>query len=147
TLSFFISSAAAFNLPGEQADGVYLASIDASGNEVHDLVAPATAHRNAAPFPKTRNNEITARQISARDLPGFTFCGCDFKLNRGDTDAANNDLKIQIGKAKHIEPNSTYYSIRGSVVAFACNEDGSSLQKVWADIITQANVKITADCG
>ncbi|KAH8686632.1 hypothetical protein GQ44DRAFT_833252 [Phaeosphaeriaceae sp. PMI808] len=70
-------------------------------------------------------------------LDDTTICG--FDLSPSNTDAAVADLKVQLGDNGHwIDPGLLYYSIRGGVVAFVCNEDGNAPLKAWTDIVTQA---------
>jgi hypothetical protein len=132
-LSLLASSVTAFFIPRGQADGAYSVHLDSRGNEIHARLpnAPEVSVREASP--------LVARAVS-------TYCGCGIGLNTGDTDAANANLAHQLGRGSDIGAHLSFYSIRGGVVAFACNLSGGT--KLFAgDAIGQNNAQITASCG
>jgi hypothetical protein len=143
TVPFLLSAVTAFTFPNNQADGVYHASIDARGNEIHRLVAPVTERGD------TLVSELNMRDdhLSKRSV-GDTWCGCGFGVDHQNTDDAVADLKNQLGDdGQYLLGAQAYYSVRGSVVAFACNLDADATLLVWTDIITQSAGQITSACG
>lgn len=139
----FLSGASAFALPSNPIDGIYQVRRSANGAEVHSSLSPAPIQRRTSP------SIPASHQLAKReDSWGNTYCGCGFDLNHADTDAAVADLKAQLtADGKYIEPGLSYYSIRGGVVAFACNLDHQAILHVWEDVITQAAGQITNACG
>jgi len=135
-----LSTASAFVLPANQADGLYQVRRSASGAEIHESVQWAPLHR------RTTTSSGEKHQLAKRDDMG-TYCGCDNDLSHDDTDAAVADLKAQLGDGSYIDPSLATYSVRGSVVAFVCNNDGNAPLKAWADIVTQAALQVTNACG
>lgn len=136
--------------PLDAVNGVYKAYFDEQGREVHELVAlpngeaPSSKHVNKWITNKTGYKDaiatanVTAIKKGHRqslekrwhdsEPYGFgvgilnTECGCGFYMDHGDCDAAVNDLKAQSDRAGGgtISIGNAWYSIRGSVVAFAC---------------------------
>ena len=148
TLAFSLlaSSVTAFVIPQGQADGAYSVHLDSRGNEIHarlpDVAEPNEIHARLPNAP-----EVTVREASpivARAL--LTYCGCGINLNHGNTDAANADLVNQLGSGRNIGPHLSFYSIRGGVVAFACNLSDKSVGFSGYQI-GQTNPLITSSCG
>ncbi|KAF4217646.1 hypothetical protein CNMCM8980_005733 [Aspergillus fumigatiaffinis] len=70
-----------------------------------------------------------------------------FTRNHGDCDRAVQNLKNQFGGGTvRIGPNLAWYSISGSVVAFACNKVAAQAE-ASADRLTRALQGITERCG
>lgn len=138
-----LSGTSAFVLPDNPIDGIYQVRRSASGAEVHSSLGLAPMQ------PSTSPSISSGHQLAKRDDPwGSTWCGCGFGLDHDDTDAAVADLKSQLTKdGKYIEPGLAYYSVRGGVVAYACNLDSNAYLHVWEDIVTQAAGQITGACG
>ncbi|KAJ6438125.1 hypothetical protein O9K51_08714 [Purpureocillium lavendulum] len=59
-----------------------------------------------------------------------TWCGCNIRIDGGDARAAINDIKKQFGKGR-LWSSKSIYSIKGSVVAFACKF--ASADQIWTD--------------
>ncbi|KAL6812859.1 hypothetical protein GGI42DRAFT_349017 [Trichoderma sp. SZMC 28013] len=131
--------AQAFTIPSGTPDGVYAVSTSENGATVHTKISsPSKSERDQA--------HVAPRAIEPRDQG--IYCGCGFNLDPGNCDAAVADLKTQLPGA-HIYEGTSYYSIRGNVVAFVCVpyvDPG-----VWTDISPdqygQALATITAKCG
>ncbi|GME37248.1 uncharacterized protein LTHEOB_4493 [Neofusicoccum parvum] len=145
-----ISAAAAFVLPEGLSDGYYRASIDERGYEIHELLsAPGVEHMDPtivaqmAPTTENETYEISAKLHKRADN---VWCGCGFGLNNADCDAAVADMKNQVSGGVHIQAHLSYYSIRGSVVFFACNGGDGQL---FMDSPTVAYIatQITNSCG
>lgn len=132
-LPLLLSSVTAFVIPKGQPDGVYLARVDGSGNEIHERLSDAP--------------EISAREANPLERRAAqAWCGCGIILNNGDTDVANRNLANRLQRGTNIGAHQSLYSVAGSAVAFACNYSGGS--KVFSgDVIGQNNAKITAACG
>lgn len=67
-------------------------------------------------------------------------------MNHGDCDAAVNDLKSQTYANPAIEGPWSYYSIRGSVIAFIC-WDYTGVTNFRADAVGLAASIATDTCG
>lgn len=84
-----------------------------------------------------------------------TWCGCGFDMNHDNCDAAVADLIEQTGHGDGVSCNfmDNYYSIRGDVVAFACNDHLGSIETAsgkfqWTDWqLTTSYAAITKLCG
>ena len=98
----------AYTLPPNLENGIYSVHLDSRGREIHKRVAVGDAAVNA-----------TGSLLLPRVLPAEVFCGCQYNLNPSDCDAAVSALKNQVPNPTTI--TSSYYSISGSVVVFACN--------------------------
>jgi hypothetical protein len=147
-IPFLVSAVTAFTLPGDQADGVYLASLDARGKEVHTLTARDTERRDAAPSLDSFSTELAARDGKLSKRSGYSYCGCGFTLDHGNTDDALADLRGQMGPGgKIIDAGQVVYSVRGSVVVFACNRNGNAGLKIWNYNVQDSASQITNDCG
>ncbi|KAK5995405.1 hypothetical protein PT974_03809 [Cladobotryum mycophilum] len=111
--------------------------IDDHGQEVHEPYNPALGRQSNATALALYGN-AKMRSLSDRSTIGkrlldssdygfdkgilYSWCGCGYTLNHGDTDAVVRDLKNQVGNGVDISWLIAYYSIRGRVVAFACND-------------------------
>ncbi|KAF2129192.1 hypothetical protein P153DRAFT_404235 [Dothidotthia symphoricarpi CBS 119687] len=127
--------AASYVIPNDTKDGVYATYTDDSGNEVHELIGKGVEVQSAESTIEARDNRTWQ-----------TWCGCGIGLDHGNTDAAVQDLKNQIGPNQINQNNVNYYSIRGNVVAFSC------IQEAWfttseASYLTNAFAEITSRCG
>ena len=132
-----LSTASAYAIPANQPDGIYEVRRSPSGEEIHTALNLPSERRTSA-------NPLAKRAFAF----GHTHCGCGIKLNTGDTDAAVADLENQLGKAGYlIDASMSYYSIRGGVVAFVCNDEGNAALKASSDIVGQALAQITKSCG
>ncbi|KAL6808686.1 hypothetical protein J3E69DRAFT_378303 [Trichoderma sp. SZMC 28015] len=131
--------ARAFTIPSGTPDGVYAISTGEDGTTVHTKISsPSNIKYDLA--------SVAPRALEPRDQG--IYCGCGFNLDPSNCDAAVADLKTQLPGA-HIYEGTSYYSIRGNVVAFVCvpyTDPG-----VWTDISPdqygQALATITAHCG
>ena len=111
-LPLLASAVSGFRLPAKRVEGVYRAYYDVSGNEVHERVADTAGEAANA-------SVLSADLLGKRDTR--IFCGCGFNMDTGDCDAAVADLENQFGNLNFVPPQQSFYSIRGSVVAFLCN--------------------------
>ncbi|KAH8883328.1 hypothetical protein GQ53DRAFT_430442 [Thozetella sp. PMI_491] len=142
----------AFKVPEGATDGFHMAYYDEDGQEVHlrnpdqtTVDAHPLAARTPPVVPKPERNLL----LAARDDEWRYHCGCGIEMNHGDCDAAVADLTHQLDTSSiSICPGLTFYSIRGSVVAFACNF-GDSIQcesatgQQYGDMLKA----ITSRCG
>lgn len=139
------SVAGAFTLPAGAVDGFYRAYINETGHEVHELLARDLSPRGPSPA-------VTAgsapRLLESRPPTDFwvTWCGCGIGLNHADCDAAVQNLKNQLGDRSRIEAHLAFYAIRGSVVAFACNNSGSTAV-IGSEGVRLAAEHVTNACG
>ncbi|KAK3082330.1 hypothetical protein LTS18_004242 [Coniosporium uncinatum] len=138
-----LSTVSAFVLPANQADGFYQVRRSASGSEIHESVKTAPSDRRTT---TSSSSSAETHQLAKRGW-GHTYCGCGIELSHDDTDAAVADLKAQLGDRSYINPGEAYYSVRGGVVAFVCNDDGNAPLKAWTDVVTQAAQQVTDSCG
>ena len=144
--SLLASQVSAFTLPGGLADGFYHAYVNERGEEIHE---PATKEmvRSLSAGLQSRNPVMAlppSRIFGRQDgLGGTVWCGCGFNMNSGDCDAAVADLKSQVGDSTLIPNSQSYYSVRGSVVAFACNRVDQPW-RVSTSGLTQAYGEITS---
>ncbi|KXJ97295.1 hypothetical protein Micbo1qcDRAFT_191815 [Microdochium bolleyi] len=148
-----------FKLPGGLKDGFYRAYHDESGREVHELVRePATPKElSASSSTSTPVAEPEPEKLVHLQRRAWKYwCGCGLSMNHGDCDAAVEDLKHQsdveyakdYGDRKNlILPGQSFYSIRGSVVAFACNRNWNYAPVPRRDSFTQFYGEITNRCG
>lgn len=152
-LPLLISAATAFVLPGGLTDGVYRAYTDEHGVEIHERASGPSAGAIVSSGPATRDisADISADSnethgLSKRRLPGQHWCGCGFTLNHQDCDSAVADIKNQVGSGVHIQAHRAYYSIRGSVIFFACNTGDGQL---YMDVpsVTDIAGSLTEVCG
>ena len=137
--------AGAITLPRDYVEGTYMVTHDDAGNDVHTRVGGPIA---------PREQDGAAVEASPQDMAKqgndgyYAFCFCSHKLNTGDADAAVADLKSQFPQDKHYDGAPNYYSIRGSVVAYACNVKGKIFVKNATPLlITQMLEKVSNQCG
>ncbi|UNI21632.1 hypothetical protein JDV02_007608 [Purpureocillium takamizusanense] len=136
----------AITLPQEYVEGTYTVTYDDAGNEVHTRIAGPIAPRGQDGGTVA---DAATRGVAEQSTNGYyAFCFCSHKLNAGDTDAAVADLKSQFPQDKHYDGSPNYYSIRGSVVAYACNVKGKIfVQNATPLLITQMLDKVSNQCG
>jgi hypothetical protein len=126
-LAAIASSTAAFVLPAGLRDGTYFVHYNEEGREVHQPVETV----NSTTLDKRQEvldvEGLSFSPLSKRQRPVDNFsCGCGYTLNPGDCDAAVADLTNQLNHGGGpnncgvIPRERAWYSIRGSVVAFAC---------------------------
>jgi hypothetical protein len=111
------------------ADGVYQVTTKVDGTEVHTKIANTTSL-----------DAVTVSALERRGN-GQTWCGCGIQMDQGSCDAAVADIENQFGNGNNVNSGQSFYSIRGSVVAFVCNRssatynsDGSFFALVASDI-------------
>ena len=121
----FIASASSFTLQVGLQDGFYRAYVDENGGEAHELLNSTLTPRSdtaAAKAPLAIEKRFGTGTLQS-------WCGCGFDLDHGDCDAAVTDIKNRVNipgaDGDFIPWGEAYYSIRGSVVAFACDTDDS----------------------
>ncbi|KXJ97294.1 hypothetical protein Micbo1qcDRAFT_229992 [Microdochium bolleyi] len=150
-----------FKLPANLEDGFYRAYHDESGREVHERVSgPASAQELAAVSAAVSDATVPdSEPTGVSSIQGSRsryWCGCGLSMNHGDCDAAVEDLKFQsdreYGKPEWernhlIAPGTSWYSIRGSVVAFSCNWYWAYMPIPRRDGYTNVFGYITRECG
>jgi hypothetical protein len=136
-----------FTIPPGTPDGYYRAYYDRNGTEVHENIGSGKVKRI-----EQSAGDIIVRQGTGLPPPNYfgeqVWCGCGLNMNTGDCDAAVADLNNQIGYGNtiNIDPFESYYSIRGSVVAFACNLTGGEASLDEGNF--QATIStVTQSCG
>jgi len=151
-VALLTSNAAAFKLPVNTTDGSYVAYFTAEGVEVHQPLSEYVPS-GATDFVTIGKNTLSGMKIKRQFVEiARHHCGCGFNLNHGDCDGAVNALKSQFnaqpGRYGQIDPGMAWYSIRGSVVAFACNEENSNVPFRFDDPnFTDSLRGITNSCG
>ncbi|KAJ6442504.1 cupin 2 domain-containing protein [Purpureocillium lavendulum] len=140
-LSFAILGSAAI-VPRDATDGVYVVTMDAAGNEIHSRVSDPITAREEGLSLDTETDAREARSLLRREKS--VDCNCYHDLDPKDTNAAVKDLKYQVGSFKFFSYKSVY-SIRGSVIAFACNMHSESYTS--AQLIPQMLEAVTQACG
>ncbi|KAK3689525.1 hypothetical protein B0T22DRAFT_173389 [Podospora appendiculata] len=157
----FVSTAAmAFVLPEGLADGSYIAYINSSGHEVHELFSPSLAARLAAssdaasarpraapPIVNSRGTSVNPHSRRAIQSYWELWCGCGFNLNHANTDKAVQGIKKQCAayagnNACTMAHDNAWYTISNDVVAFLCYGGSTTVSR-----ITTAFSKITEKCG
>ncbi|GAQ09263.1 hypothetical protein ALT_6584 [Aspergillus lentulus] len=132
--------ATSFKIPEGMMDGVYKVYLNENGVEVHEPLLPEDIIQVTDP-----ESEQHEAALFERADPSFavTYCGCGLTMNHGDCDRAVQNLKNQFGAGTvRIGPNLAWYSISGSVVAFACNKVAAQAE-ASADRLTRALQGIT----
>jgi hypothetical protein len=128
----------AFIIPSDTTEGVYKV-VTADGSEVHTRIANIVNHSNAS----LDNSDALDRRDN-----GQYWCGCGLNMNAGNCDAAVSDLKYQLDSYGAIPAGQSYYSIRGDVVAFACNRDTNNPSQPWdGSYFGVVAAGITSQCG
>jgi len=137
-----------FTLPAGLSNGIYKASYNAAGEEVHELVT-ADMFNTTSPspaLPKREDSRSGRREIHERWDSITTWCGCAFPMNAGDTNAANADLATQVASYPTIWPGTAWYSVVNTAVAFVCNVDNKNAN-IPTDIVSLNSPDISYACG
>ncbi|GIC89715.1 uncharacterized protein Aud_006140 [Aspergillus udagawae] len=145
TLAASAKLATCFKIPEGTTDGVYKAYINENGVEVHEPLLP----EDIVPVTDSEQLEPAHFDMAMAADPSFSawWCGCGITMNHGDCDAAVQALKNQFGSGTvQIGANLAWYSISGSVVAFACNKVNARAE-ASADRLTRSLQSITDRCG
>jgi hypothetical protein len=133
-----VASSQAFIIPANNTEGVYKV-VTADGSEVHTRTANIGDHSNAS---------LDSIHAPDRRDNGQYWCGCGLNMNTGNCDAAVSNLKNQLDSYGAIPAGQSYYSIRGDVVAFACNRDPNNPSQPWDGYyFGTVTVGITSQCG
>jgi hypothetical protein len=93
------------------ADGIYQVVSKADGTEVHTKIANVTYDGN---------NYLDNVRALDRRFSGQLWCRCDQQLDNRNCDAAVADMTNAMSSGP-VLPGLSFYSIRGDVLAFACN--------------------------
>jgi hypothetical protein len=147
TTLFVVASTALSTI---DADGIYV-SYENQAGVVHEKISGPLTNITNSP---TSETSPTSRKHK-RGISNASFCGCGFTVDPGYTDAANEDLKAQLNRQPngklYLQKKYCYYSVRGSVVAFVCNQyevNGKDWgQWFTARYVDEDNAVITGDCG
>jgi hypothetical protein len=138
-LAAIAASAQAFTVSPDAADGIYVVSTDASGNENHTKIADPTPTEALTAKRNLLNVHVK------RGVCDTNTCGDAAELSHPNTDAANADLGVQCGGGGgvFVPGGHNWYSKRGGTVAFFCNfgEDNrcdSGSRQVASGYITAA---------
>lgn len=108
-----------FTLPKGLANGIYLASYNDAGEEVHQSIGPnpfENATESELPVLNAPRSERERRRLSKRNFE--TWCGCGINMNTGDTNVANAGLANAIASRTVINPGQLIYVRQNTVVAF-----------------------------
>ncbi|KAK4498563.1 hypothetical protein PRZ48_011221 [Zasmidium cellare] len=100
------SATTGFIIPEGTPDGLYSASIDVDGTEIHTPVAN-TSNFNEHHI-DSRHPHATIDDFASRILPRDSFdvyCGGTRNMNPGDTDYANRELDRQCGTGQELDGN------------------------------------------
>lgn len=141
--------ATAFTLPSGANEGSYVAYYDENGNQVH--VKSPTVEEQAilatkAYPPPEHLNSTTETTLETRDIQ-WIWCGCGHNLDPNDCDNAVAGLKSQFDPQASIDAYMAWYTIRGSVVAFACNTVSSTSDSFAPQYLDLSYSVITETCG
>ncbi|KAF2748172.1 hypothetical protein M011DRAFT_476786 [Sporormia fimetaria CBS 119925] len=133
----------AFTIPPGTSDGVYAVKLLDDGTYEHiKLAEPSLGKRDPLALQISPQPESSLERRGRGQL----WCGCGNNMNHGDCDAAVDDLKNQLRGGGCCGGFLNYYSIRGSVVAFACNRNGDNVSRGDGDF-SWAIGEITNRCG
>ncbi|KAK3386456.1 hypothetical protein B0H63DRAFT_508500 [Podospora didyma] len=160
-LSLLIPFVSGFHVSGNEVEGgLYKVSIDARGQQVHELLTPDLVSRDAG-LAKASNALVLAdREIPARFKSAAKelfareprlYCGCGIVLDRSDCDAAVDNMKVQIrnhGGRVFVPIGQAYYAVRGGVVSFICTRRGNNaITGVSEGDFTNLLGVVTQNCG
>ncbi|KAK3989420.1 hypothetical protein QBC44DRAFT_241638 [Cladorrhinum sp. PSN332] len=156
-LSLFLPVVSAFHISGNETEGgLYKVYLDASGNEIHELVTPATINADAqqlkeaalvqhAPATPDRHRNLNAYPTQR------VFCGCGIAMNSRNCDDAVANMKEQIrnrGGTISVPTGQSYYAVRGGVVAFVCSRPGNTaVTPVTEQLFGELLEVVTYLCG
>lgn len=131
-----------------QRDGIYSVFINDAGKQVYEIIAEPNTNYTDGHTPALLESFPEKAELMSRST-GHCFCGCGINLHHGDTDAAVADLTDQVARAGTLKTTGCWYSIRGSVVAFICNQWGNveNTNDFWAEHVGSSLAVVTADCG
>ncbi|KAF8853989.1 hypothetical protein BDZ45DRAFT_59671 [Acephala macrosclerotiorum] len=124
-----VTLAAAFQVPEGTVDGFYKAYYNSAGLGIHEPVLPGTLplpnHNPISPKMTKRAPSlpaaVTPNRRSNPDDFWEVWCGWGLTVDHGNCHAAVQDLKNQLETETCMEAHQAYYSIRGNLVAYACN--------------------------
>ncbi|KZM18905.1 uncharacterized protein EKO05_0010399 [Ascochyta rabiei] len=139
------ASASAWKIPQGTEDGVYKVDTLEDGSTVHTKIVDAADIDRSQP--EVQGISLVPDETSSLQKRGNdqVWCGCGYNMVSGDCDAAVADLKTQL-RPSTINPGQAYYSIRGKVVAFACNR-GNRNWTVFPQNLGDSLADITNKCG
>jgi len=109
---------------------MYNVHYDKEGREVHKQMATTINSTLNTRGETAISGGPCFATLGTRQIELYSvYCGCGFTLDPGDCNAAVADLSNQLingpnGGCVSIPRDYSYYSIRGSVVAFVCNLSG-----------------------
>ncbi|UNI22960.1 hypothetical protein JDV02_008803 [Purpureocillium takamizusanense] len=131
----------AFVIPENMTDGVYEVIVDHAGNELHRRIGDADV---VGPI---RIRDTNRRKLESRAWKDKlkTNCNCWHDLKHSDTDGAVDALVYQIGPMRQFKGPSVF-SIKGDVVAFACNP-GTKKTYTSNWLIPRLLDEVTEKCG
>ncbi|KAJ2973234.1 hypothetical protein NQ176_g6726 [Zarea fungicola] len=135
--------AQAFTMPEGTTNGVYVVHIDPNGKEVHTKIYDSTDIQSSQPDHATTVGESGDLE---RRYHGEIWCGCGFNMNPGNCDRAVEMLVAQMGPS-FVDPNKSYYSSWGDVVAFACNRNPNESWLLVGSTYRDEIAAITGACG
>ncbi|KAF1847773.1 uncharacterized protein K460DRAFT_414455 [Cucurbitaria berberidis CBS 394.84] len=142
TVCALLTLAGAFVIPSDVSDGVYEVVTREDGTEVHNKISSSPEIKRD-PTGVTPFNKVGALERRQNDR---IWCGCGFNMNPGNCDAAVADLKNQM-KPSFVNAGQSFYSIRGDVVAFACNRSPNRSWLLVASNYANALGRISGSCG
>ncbi|KAH8589881.1 hypothetical protein B0O99DRAFT_692098 [Bisporella sp. PMI_857] len=113
-----------FTIPEDQPDGSYLVSVDEAGNTIHEKIE-SLSEATTGLKPRSNSAKFSPKpDIFARQSVTITCTG--YYLNVADADAAVTDLANQCGSGGVMGGYRSFYSKRGNVVAYFCNNSSGS---------------------
>lgn len=148
----FAAISAAFTLPEAASDGFYVAYYNDTGHEVHVKSPDISLLKSLGHSDDEPTKSIVPGSNSARlQRRGTTWCGCTQKMNPGNCDSAVADLKSHMdaesGGIAGITRGTSWYAIKGDVVAFVCNHSRDTDTLINASIYGDGLAQITSACG
>lgn len=88
------ASVSGWKIPENTQDGVYVVDTLEDGTEVHTKIAETADIDRSIPEDVLNMSPVPTSELEKR-APGQIWCGCGFDMNRGNCDAAVDDLKRQ----------------------------------------------------
>ncbi|KAK6825623.1 hypothetical protein PG987_013117 [Apiospora arundinis] len=138
-------------IPSGQPEGTYVAHNWGKPNERHERlpdVPQGVRQDYASHHDDISSNGDSPSAIFTRVDSNYIACGC-VNLNHNDCDNATHDLEAQFptNRGRLVSPGDCVYSIKDSVVAFACVDARDILQGVTHGQLTCTWKAITEVCG
>ncbi|PSN61185.1 hypothetical protein BS50DRAFT_681009 [Corynespora cassiicola Philippines] len=148
------AASCALKIPRGVTDGTYVAYINSTGHEVHELVSSPSRTVEARylnPYSPKWYLEPAPTGLARKYPYSVSWCGCGFNVDETNTADATADLYKQIDEDDDTKlmPGESYYSVRGSVVAFVCNYIPAEGHKRYpkSDLVSDGAHMVDQNCG